>query len=252
VRIAIVSDVHGHVVALEAVIAALEGDAPDVVFHGGDIAAIGPRPAEVIDRIRDLGWSGVMGNTDEILFDTGSEIEAEQLRRAPNLRGWLRTLFGTLAPWAAERLNDEQITWLRKLPRELRHDGLLLVHASPTDLWRAPMPTAADEELVEIYGGQSSEVVAYGHIHRPFVRTIGGLTVANTGSVGLPYDGDWRPSYVLIDDGEPSVRRVSYDLDRSARDTVAAGFQLARWLAEVQRAGSFHQPGADEDPRALA
>lgn len=239
-RLAIISDIHGHLVALEAVIADIGQQSPDLVIHGGDVATIGPRPAEVIDRIRELGWSGVMGNTDEIVFDRSSETE--QLRRAPSLEGWLHTLYGTLAPWAAERLSEDQLGWLRALPRELRHDDLLLVHAAPTDLWRAPMPDAADEDLVDAYGGRGATVAVYGHIHRPFVRTVGALTVANTGSVGLPYDGDPRPSYLLIDDGTPSVKRVSYDVERSARDMIAAGFPPAQWLADVQRVGRFQQP----------
>src|SRR5438874_12221735 len=100
-RIAIVSDIHGNVAALEAVIADLDAQAPDLIVHGGDLAAIGPRPAEVIDVVRDRGWPGVLGNTDEILFDTSGQ--AEQQRRAPKLRDWLQTLFETLAPWARER-----------------------------------------------------------------------------------------------------------------------------------------------------
>ena len=239
-RLAIVSDIHGHLVAFEAVIADVKREAPDLVLHGGDLVTIGPRPAEVIDRIRELGWSGVMGNTDEIVFDRSSE--AEQVSRAPSLQGWLHTLFGTLAPWAAERLDEGQVGWLRALPRELRRDELLLVHAAPTDLWRAPMPDATDEQLVDVYSGRGAAVAAYGHIHRPFVRTVGALRVANTGSVGLPYDGDPRPSYLLIDDGRPSIKRVSYALERSARDMIASGFPLAPWLADVQRAGRFQQP----------
>ena len=63
-RVAIVSDIHGNLVALEAVIADIDAHSPDLIVHGGDLAVIGPRPAEVIDRIHDLGWPGVLATTN--------------------------------------------------------------------------------------------------------------------------------------------------------------------------------------------
>ena len=71
-RIAIVSDLHGNLSAFEAVLADLRSAAPDLVLHGGDLADPGSSPVEVIDQIRDLGWSGVYGNTDEMLVDPAS------------------------------------------------------------------------------------------------------------------------------------------------------------------------------------
>jgi putative phosphoesterase len=239
-RLAIVSDIHGNLVALEAVIADINAHSPDLIVHGGDLAVIGPRPAEVIDRIRDLGWPGVLGNTDEILFDPS---QAEQQRRAPQLHGWLQTLFEALTPWARDRLGEKRLNWIGELPRAWRQDQILLVHAGVDDLWRAPMPDAPDDELRRAYGDKDAGLVIYGHIHRPYVRKVEGLMVANSGSVALPYDGDPRPSYLLIDDGVPEVHRVEYDLDHAASDAVRASFPLAGWLAEVQRSGRFAAPG---------
>src|SRR5204863_226379 len=83
-----------------------------------------------------------------------------------------------------------------------------VVHATPDNLWRAPMPDAPDDQLRETYGRLDVPLIAYGHIHRGFIREMDRLTVANTGSVGLPYDSDPRASYLLVDDGVPSLRRV--------------------------------------------
>jgi putative phosphoesterase len=239
-RTAIVSDIHGNLIALEAVIADLDREAPDLIVHGGDLSMIGPRPAEVIDLVREKGWPGVLGNTDELPFDASPR--AEQERKAPNLRDWLAVLYDTLGPWARSRLRDEQMSWLATLPREWRRDELVLLHAAPADLWRAPMQEASDDELREIYGDLNASLVIYGHIHRPFVRRLAGLTVANSGSVGLPYDGDWRPSYLLIDEDVPVVKRVEYDRERAQRDARETGFLLAGWLSDVQRLGRFHRP----------
>lgn len=239
-RVAIVSDVHGNLAALEAVVADVRRAAPDLVVQGGDTAVLGPRPAEVVDRLRELGWPGVAGNTDEMLWD--ASVRAEQERRAPKLTAWLDVLFGTLGPWAAERLGEERIAWLRGQPLEQRRGGVRMVHATPGDLWRAPLPDAEDEELERAYEVPEVSVAVYGHIHRPFVRELAGLTVANAGSAGLPWDGDPRPSYLLVDGGDVRVHRVDYDLERGRRELLDSGFPLADWLDGVRRGARFTRP----------
>ena len=239
-RLAVVSDVHGHLAALEAVVADLDRTGPDLVVQAGDLAVLGPRPAAVVDRVRELGWPSLLGNTDELLIDPA--VRAEQERRAPGLRSWLELLFGVFGPWAGERLGEERLAWLRTLPRERREPGAMVVHAVPGDLWRAPLPDADDAELAAAYGEGGAPLAVYGHVHRPYVRELRGLTVANSGSVGLPWDGDWRPSYLLVDDGRPQIMRVEYDLERAERDLAGASFPFADWLAGVQREGSFHRP----------
>ncbi len=239
-RLAVVSDIHGNLTALEAVVADLRRAAPDLVVQGGDTAVIGPRPAEVVDRIRELGWPSLVGNTDELLWD--GSVRARQGRRAPKLQAWLDVLFGVLGVWAAERLGDERIAWLRGQPEEHRAGPVRIVHAAPGDLWRAPMPGADDDELVTTYGAPGVRLAVYGHIHRPFVRAAPELTIANSGSVGLPWDGDPRASYLVIEDGAVEVRRVEYDLDLGRREIGGAGFPLADWLALVRREARFSRP----------
>src|SRR5215472_12879909 len=165
-RLAVVSDVHGNLTALDAVVADVSLMSPDLVVQAGDTAVLGPRPAEVVDRLRELGWPGVTGNTDQMLWD--GSVQGEQQRRAPKLRSWLDVLFGVLGPWAAERLGDERIGWLCSLPLEWSLGGVRVLHASPTDLWRAPAPDADDTVLFETYGADAWDFAIYGHIHRPF------------------------------------------------------------------------------------
>jgi predicted phosphodiesterase len=172
VRVALLSDVHGNLLALEAVIDDLRRQSPDLVVHAGDLALSGPRPAEVVDRIRELGWPGVLGNADEVLVagadraPAADRAEVEVLRRA-----------------TAELLGAERIAWLGRLPRRWRRGRLAVLHASPGDLWWAPPVEAPDHELADTYSPLGAEVVVYAHLHRPFVRRVGSLTVANTGSV---------------------------------------------------------------------
>jgi diadenosine tetraphosphatase ApaH/serine/threonine PP2A family protein phosphatase len=116
---------------------------------------------------------------------------------------------------------------------------LRLIHASPGNLWQAPMPTASDEDLLATYRGLGSEAVVYGHIHRPFIRDLPGLTVANTGSVGLPWDGDPRASYLLMDDRRAELIRVAYDIDAEVQALAASGYPDGPRIAAMLRSGRF-------------
>ncbi len=239
-QVAIVSDVHGNLTAFDAVLADIERRAPDLVLHGGDLALMGAQPAEVIDRVRELGWPGVVGNTDEVLWRPQEQLRQEEL--APKLGTPLRLIFNEYAPATLELLGEERVTWLRGLPAQQRLGDLVLVHAAPDDLWRAPMPDAEDDELSAIYEPLDAATAVYGHIHRPFTRTLTQLTVANSGSVGMPWDGDPRASYLLVDDGRPHLVRVEYDVEREAAQLLDRGYPDAPRLVEMRRRGVFVRP----------
>jgi predicted phosphodiesterase len=85
-------------------------------------------------------------------------------------------------------------------------------------------------------------VAVFGHIHRAFIRRIGGLTVINTGSVSLSYDGDPRAAYLLLDDGVPYIRRVDYNVDHEARQMVARRMPYADWVTAMLRTASAQMP----------
>jgi putative phosphoesterase len=238
-RIAVVSDVHGNLTALEAVVADLRATSPDLVLHGGDLAASGARPVEVVDRIRELGWAGVLGNTDEMLFRPESLTEFASGK--PNLAGLFATI-GELAAATREALGEERLGWLRDLPWTQAWEGMALVHASPKSFWHAPMPEASDAELEETYAGLRQPVAVYAHIHRAYVRRVGGMVVANTGSVSLSHDGDCRAAYLLVDapgtaECEVTVRRVAYDVPGEMRALGECGYPHADWVAR-QLAGA--------------
>lgn len=106
------------------------------------------------------------------------------------------------------------------------------------------MPDAADEELASTYAPLEAESVVYGHIHRPYVREPAPqLTVANTGSVGMPWDGDPRAAYLLIEDGRERTIRVAYDVEREAEQLARSGYPDAPRLTEMLRRGKFIAPG---------
>lgn len=243
-RIAVVTDVHGNLSALEAVITDLMQVAPDIVVQGGDLVAMGHRPAEVLDRVRERGWPGVQGNTDEMLWKP--ELLERFMTAAPQLAHIWTMIFQQQAPATRGRLGAERMEWLRQLPLEWHHDDLAVVHAAPGNLWRAPAADATDADLATTYTSLNRRIAAYGHIHVPFVRRIDGvdpeLIVANCGSVGMPFDGDPRASYLIVDDGVPAIRHVEYDIDGEVRSLLQSGYPDAERLAETLRTGRFVMP----------
>jgi putative phosphoesterase len=239
VRAAIVSDIHGNLTAFEAVLADLRETGPDLVLHGGDLGDNGSSPVEVLDRLRDLAWPGVVGNTDEMLFDPAS------LTAFASGTPQLKSMWDAIEEMAADvrqRIGDERLAWLRSLPRAQMHEHFALVHAKPDTTWRAPMDSAADSDLESAYRSLGRPVVVYGHIHRPYIRSVSGVVVANSGSVGMPHDGDRRASYLLLDDGRPSIRRVEYDVDRELQALLSSGRPHAGWVARILQTASPQMP----------
>jgi predicted phosphodiesterase len=238
-RIAIISDIHGNRTAFEAVLADLRQTSPDMILHGGDLADAGSSPVEIVDRIRDLGLQGVVGNTDEML--SMPETLTEFAKQSPKVQPLLAAI-EEMATWTREALGDDRLAWLRSLPRIQIHGPMALVHASPESPWRAPMPEATDAEMESVYGPLRQPIAIYAHIHRSFIRKVSGMMVANTGSVSLSYDGDRRASYLLLDGSRPEIRRVDYDLDSELRALSNCGMPHADWVAKILHSGYFQMP----------
>ena len=229
-RIAIVSDIHGNRTAFEAVLADLELTSPDLILHGGDLAHGGSSPAHIIDYIRDLGWPGVLGNTDEMLPMPQSLTEFAS--HMPQLKPMWDAV-AEMADAARRELGLERLAWLACLPMRQTHGPVALVHASPESVWRSPAADADAAELEPIYSPLGQPIAVYGHIHHPFIRDTPGVTVINSGSVSLSYDGDPRASYLLLDDSTPTIRRVEYDVDREVKALADARVPHADWIAKI-------------------
>src|SRR5712692_4165788 len=238
-RVAIVSDVHGNRRAFEAVLADLGQVAPDLVVQGGDLAYGGAHPVEIIDQIRALGWPGVRGNTDEMLWSP--ESLSGFAAKTPQLGSLLGRIHDLIPPTLAS-IGEERLRWLEGFPERYVGEGFSLVHASPGDLWRAPMPNASDDDLRSTYAPLGSEIVVYGHIHRPYVRRVGEMTVANTGSVSQSYDEDRRASYLMIEGERVNIRRVEYDVESEAKELLRSGLPHAEWMSRILLAGQYVPP----------
>jgi putative phosphoesterase len=238
-RIAIASDVHGNLRAFEAVLGDLRQVAPDLVVQGGDLAYGGAHPAEIVDQVRALGWPGVRGNTDEMLWSPESLNGFAS--RTPQLGALLGRIHDLIPPTLAS-IGEERLRWLEGVPERYDGEGFSLVHASPGDLWRAPMHNASDEELRSTYAPLGAAIVVYGHIHHSYIRQLGAMTVANTGSVSQSYDGDRRASYLVIEQDRVSIRRVEYDVESEAKELLRSGLPHAEWMSRILLAGKYVPP----------
>src|SRR6185436_2827733 len=116
-RIAIVSDIHANLTALEAVVADLKQQRPDLVVQAGDLISGGSRPAEVIDRVRDLQWRGVHGNTDEMVW---APERLEAALQAPAFARMRDALLTELIPATRAAIGEARLAWLQALPLEYR------------------------------------------------------------------------------------------------------------------------------------
>jgi diadenosine tetraphosphatase ApaH/serine/threonine PP2A family protein phosphatase len=147
-----------------------------------------------------------------------------------------------MIPPTLASIGEERLRWLEGLPLLYSQEGFSLVHASPNDLWRAPMPNASDDELQSTYTSLRAQIAVYGHIHRPYVRRLPGMKVANTGSVSQSYDGDRRASYMVIDGESITIRRVEYDIESEAEELLRSGLPHADWLSRILLAGQYCPP----------
>jgi diadenosine tetraphosphatase ApaH/serine/threonine PP2A family protein phosphatase len=147
-----------------------------------------------------------------------------------------------MASFTRDALGESRLAWLRALPRTRIHGAAALVHAHPESAWRAPAPEASDADLESVYEPLGASIAVYGHIHRPYIRGVSRMTVANSGSVSLSYDGDPRASYLLLDDQKPSIRRAAYDVGREIRAVEACGIPHADWVAKILASASPRMP----------
>lgn len=232
-RIAIVADIHDNLAALEAVLADLRQTSPDLILHGGDLVGGGSSPAEVVDRVRDLGWQGVFGNSDEAVARPEKLEEfANQSPAPPSLWDAVREM----TAFTRDALGAERIAWLATLPNVILHPPIALVHASPASAWISPLANATDTEIESTYSPLAQPIAVYGHIHQPFVRSMNALTVINTGSVSQSFDGDPRASYLLLDKHKPTIRRVEYDIEREIEAMTVSGIPHSDWIVRTLRA----------------
>lgn len=226
-RLAFVADIHGNLLALEAVLADLQEQRPDAVYLVGDQVNRCPWNNEVLALVTDLAWPAIAGNHDLIV----GMINTPQNRAPFTNRGRFPTLW-----WTQAQLTEAHLTILRAWPEELTItlDGLpaiRVVHGTPGNAFVGILPEESEERVRKQLTGVAEPVIVCGHIHRPLARAVDQWQVFNGGSVGIPYNGDPRAQYLLLDAvGQqwiPTFRQIDYDHSPIPQAFVTSGMQAA-------------------------
>ncbi len=246
-RIGLIADIHGNLVALDAVLTDMADRAVDRVVCLGDVAVFGPEPAGVIGRLREIGCPSVAGNTDAWLLGPDAaepSLSDEAVGRA-------------LTEWTRQQLGPDAMAWLRDCPSTLSVDlgaagTLLCGHGSPRSHEDVIAATTPDDKLESMFAGDPCDAFAGGHTHIRLLRQTGDRTLVNPGSVGLPGVGPGTPDlavnrnvswaeYAILDTADELVSVAFHRLPLDLVRVVAAGWAggmphldwwVGRWAVE--------------------
>lgn len=236
-RIALISDIHGNAVALDVVLAALAGQQIDSIICLGDVAASGPQPCQVIERLRSIGCPVVMGNTDDWLLQPEVKEKVNDFSR----------LLQDVELWGSQQLTSADREYLRTFQPTVEFplvDGkmLLCYHGSPRSYREGIVATTPEDELDQIFAGHQAAILAGGHTHMQMFRRYKDLLLLNPGSVGLAIDrvspfeeirnAAWAEYAILsTEEGALNIEmhRIPFDLQALIQAALSSGMPHAEW-----------------------
>ena len=213
-KIAVFSDIHANLPALQAILADIQNHYVDRMICLGDLVGYAPLPNETIETVRTLNIPVIMGNYDQgvghDLDDCGCAYRTDEEKRLGQIS----------LEWTKKKVTQENKTYLRSLlPRyelEAGNIRILFVHGSPRRINEYLFPDRPDVSFLHMMEKEKGNILVCGHTHIPFHRFISSLTVINDGGVGRPKDGDWRACWLLLTIGDSvqvEFRRCEYDLN---------------------------------------
>jgi putative phosphoesterase len=225
-RIAVITDIHGNLPALEASLAAIDAIGVDEIYCGGDLVGYGPRPNEVCALIQARGIPAIYGNYDYAIARDLDDCGCAYVTQHD------RDLGQESVVWTLAHTNRVSKDFMRELPFDLRfglgEQDVHLVHGSPrkvNEYLFEDKPTSLYERLA---GAEDGQVLVFGHTHKPWIHTYGGVLFVNCGSVGKPKDGDPRAAFAILEADErgglhASIERVPYDAQEVSDEVRAVG-----------------------------
>ena len=224
-RVAVITDVHANLPALRAALARIDELAIGRIYCGGDLVGYGPCPNEVCALIEARGIPTIYGNYDYAIARDHDDCGCAYITPED------RELGRRSIDWTLEHTDASSKDFMRELPFDLRFavgaTSVHLVHGSPrkvNEYLFEDKPASLYERLA---AAESGDVLVFGHTHKPWVRSHGGVLFVNCGSVGKPKDGDPRGAFALLEAGgrgvEVTIERVEYDAAAVAAEVRAAG-----------------------------
>jgi putative phosphoesterase len=239
-KLAILSDIHGNLPALEAVIADFKGFEVEHVIVPGDVINFGAFSQQVAERVIEEDWSIIRGNNEYFLIDYGTPRApaewGDPVQFAPT--AWLSRQFD-------KRLKKRIASWPDTL--NLRFDDappIQVCHGAAENPWTSLYPMLKDAEIEKALSNVESEYVICGHTHLPMDRQVGRWRVFNPGSVGVPLDGLFSASYMILEGNEqgwePTFRRIPFDYEPIFAEFKRLGYvqecgPIGRLIVEVYK-----------------
>ena len=225
-KIAVITDIHGNLAALEASLAAIDAIRVDEVYCGGDLVGYGPRPNEVCALIEERQIPTIYGNYDYAIARDLDDCGCAYVTQHD------RDLGQQSVAWTLAHTDQRAKDFMAGLPFDLRFmlgdHHIHLVHGSPrkvNEYLFEDKPASLYERLAK---AEEAEALVFGHTHKPWIHRYGGVLFVNCGSVGKPKDGDPRAAFAILEAAETgevrvSIERVPYDAESVAREVEAAG-----------------------------
>lgn len=239
-KIAIISDIHGNMEALESVLSDIKKESCQKIFCLGDIAMAGPEPSGTIHRIQELMSSKdfyiIQGNTDKMLSVFSFDIQNSIMK--------VNAVMASAYYSDSQILTSEEKNFLSSLPEKMSLElfgiKILLVHGSPRKNDENIFPNLSIEEVEEIIKGEDADIIFCGHTHMPCgYQTNTEQTVVNVGSVGRPFSEEPLSCYAIMDINEENStfeikhKLVKYDVEKAAEKIRKRGFEGADKLAKM-------------------
>lgn len=236
-RIAILSDIHANITALEAVLDDLKQQEVEAVYCLGDLVGYAAFPNEVVDRIQRDGTPTIMGNYDDgVGFDRdecGCAYRDPEEQRLGDLS--LR--------WTQRTVTSDRKEFLRSLVPEIRFEAdgkrFRLVHGSPRRMNEYLFEDRPTSSFQRLAATSEADVLIFGHTHKPYTKRVDNVLFVNAGSIGKPKDGDPRACYVVMGTtGDVAVefRRIAYDVDTAA-NAIRESSLPDKFAADIESGG---------------
>jgi putative phosphoesterase len=234
-KIALVSDIHGNLPALEAVLQHAGEMKVKTIWCLGDFTGFGANPDQVVLLLKKLKSIGIIGNYDQTVLKMPKKSEELKEKLVPEK--WFSF------DWTYHQLSKKSLDYLKDLPETRKETvkdwKVLFTHGSPDSIDEPLTDETPQEHLKELAHKAHANLILCGHSHQPFMRFAGGSIFINPGSVGRMFDGDPRASYAVISIKKHKVEvdffRIDYDIDKAAGAQMAAG--LPDVFAEITRRG---------------
>ena len=234
-RVAVITDIHANLPALEAALAEIERLGVDAVYCGGDLVGYGPHPNKVCAAIEEHAIPTIYGNYDYAISRALEDCGCAYIDKHDREIGQLSV------DWTLAHTNQRSKDFMRELPFDLRFElggkRVRLVHGSPRKVNEYLFEDKPARTFERIAALADCDVLVFGHTHKPWIHEYGGVLFVNCGSVGKPKDGDGRAAFAVLEAGangvSPSIKRAEYDAPAVAREMRTAGLpdELADKLA---------------------